>query len=153
MTFYNSFNDNHQKIIDLTKANANILAEVSKKNIIDYSFDFLGQNRFPAIAINIPEYFPGEAQSTGMLTYELHYRILVASDLLGPAKSRKQLMTIATSVMEMLESVSNTDLDDTCTYSEVVRFNPNAGIGGSEKAMQRIGEIRFITAHGIIRPI
>jgi hypothetical protein len=89
----------------------------------------------------------------GVLTYELHYRIFVASDLLGPSKSRKQLMTIASAVMEMLESVSNTDLDDTCTYSNVLRFNPNAGIGGSEKAMQRIGEIRFMTAHGISRPI
>jgi hypothetical protein len=153
MTFYNSFNDNHQKIIDLTKANTSITAEVAKKNIIDYSFDFLGQNRFPAIAINIPEYFPGESQGMGVLTYELHYRIFVASDLLGPSKSRKQLMTIASAVMEMLESVSNTDLDDTCTYSNVLRFNPNAGIGGSEKAMQRIGEIRFMTAHGISRPI
>lgn len=153
MTFYTSFNDNHQALINIIKANSTILEDVATRNIIDYDYRLLSTKRFPAIAIPLPEYFPSdEGSPLGMVNYELAYRIIVATDYLGTTNSRNQLTTLAYKVIELLETRSNLSLDSTCTYTRMVAFNPNHAIGGSEKALQRVGEIRFITAHSIMKP-
>lgn len=153
MTFYSSLNSNHQAIIDLITADSEIQGEVAHKNIIDYDYELLSQKRFPAIVIPSPMYTLSEVQGTGLVIYDLRYFIYVASDYIGPAKSKVQLQTIATRVMEILGKLSNIDLGDTCTYTNLELFNPNFQTNGSEKAMQRIGEIRFVTSHGIPMPV
>jgi len=152
MTFYTSINNNHSAVITLFKEDSTILDDVATKNIIDYDFQLLSQKRFPAIAVPLPEYRPGKVDGLGMTTYELIYKVQVATDMLGSEKTRKQLMTLALRVIELLETLSNQNLDQTCTYTQLLNFNPNYKIAGSEKSMQRVGLIQFMTAHNIITP-
>jgi hypothetical protein len=150
MTLYDSANTNHEEVIKIIRTDSTILQHVPERNIFDHDWTLIPKNQHPAIAIPPPLLTP-EPGSIGLITYSLTYNIKILTDTLDTSRCRKQMNKIAYRLIDLLEARENIDVLDSCTYSNILGFDPNFAVGGTDKNVQMVGELTYATNHEIAR--